>query len=199
MNRIAGIVVGLVIGAIALYFLFGGSSSVTPAENTFRNTTWGMSREEVKTAEAKNTPTSVDKRMIRYTDIRGNIGEKTTRVDLVYGFEQSELVAGCYGFNSRKAKSVEQNQGAALKSYRTLKNELNKDFGAPAIEKEETQDATIDPSSGERHLLHNYFSVWRTETVVIELKLRESQPWLNLPFTFDLCYIDPIYFGNRIS
>jgi hypothetical protein len=162
----------------------------------FRNVYWGMTREEVTALENKANTPSKDPAILRYSNIHTNIGERKATVELAYGFRQGQLVAGCYGFNGNKVTSLTNSDTAgasipALNDFAQIKSVLTERYGKPFID----QDNLDRPSVGPK--LHKLFAAWRAEGSIVELKLRERQKMLEIPYTFDLCYIAPDYFQTK--
>lgn len=196
-SRLILIAILILTVCIGGYFWFStGSSDDEEISAHFRKAFWGMNREEVLALERQSPIPSKDPAILRYSNIHTNIGERKETVELAYGFRDNLLVAGCYGFNGNKETSIAKEESApetipALNDFAQIKAVLTKRYGKPFID----QNNLDSPSVGPR--LHKLFSAWRIEGSIVELKLRERQKMLQIPYTFDLCYIAPDYFKTK--
>ena len=132
----------------------------------FRQTKWGMSKEEVISSEEKK-PDAAIKNIILYNDIAA-INLKCT---LGYEFADDNLTMAGYHFTTEHS-----NDNDHIDDFKRIKELLIKKYGTPKIDNETWQNDTYmhNPqlcgfaiSSG--HLI--YSAVWETENTEIYLML----------------------------
>ena len=137
--------------------------------NSFRNSKWGMSKEEVTALEVKMDPVEVNKNTIKYkTQILGK------NVELIYLFSQNKLAAAAYILEDNYLNSKH-----FLNTYRQFTSALTQKYGPPEEEKinwlndrfrNENQKRGLALSLG--HM--EYFASWETASSIIRSSLKEK-------------------------
>jgi len=135
----------------------------------FRNSKWGMTREEVTTLEVKMDPVEVNKNTIRYkTQILGR------NVELIYLFSQNKLAGAAYRLDDNYL-----NSNHFLNTYRQFTAALTQKYGPPGEEKINWLNDKFKNENQKRGLALSlghteYFASWETASSIISTILKEK-------------------------
>ena len=136
---------------------------------SFRNTKWGMTKEEVTASEIKIDPVEVNKNTIRYkTQILGK------NVGLIYLFSQNKLVKTAYKLDDNYLNSRH-----FLNTYRRFKAALTRKYGPPKEESTNWLNDTYRNVSHKKGLALSlghteYFANWETAISRINIRMKEE-------------------------
>lgn len=134
-------------------------------EYTFRKTTWGMSREEVKSRETGKVLYDTEKMLIYEGSIAG------LDCDIVYIFAGGKLVRAKYHITEEHS-----NENRYISDYKSLKKSLTKKYGQPIMDehhwkrdlyKDDPQRWGFAISIGDL----SYYAAWDTLQTIILLAL----------------------------
>ena len=166
---------------ISISFIPIFALTISYADNyDFRNTKWGMSKEEVKNIEKADFFDEDDEyNLIAY---QGEINNMECLI--VYSFLENELIQAGYII-----KEFHMDDNQYILDYESLKNLLTELHGEPVIDKESWSNDLFkdDPDNWGNairlgHL--EYFTGWETDTSRISLKLYG----VNLLLSFKIQY-----------
>jgi len=144
--------------------------SVSWGENdSFRNSKWGMTQEEVTALEVKMDPVEVNKNTIRYkTQILGK------NVELIYLFSQDKLAGAAYKLDDNYL-----NSNHFLNTYQQFTAALTQKYGPPGEEKINWLNDQFKNVNQKRGLALSlghteYFASWETASSIIRSILKEK-------------------------
>lgn len=155
-----------------LFFLIYIVGLLTPLKSgwgedySFRNTSWGMTKQDVTASENKMDPVEINENTIRYkTQLLGK------NVELIYLFSQNQLAKAAYRLDDNYL-----NSGHFLNTYRKFKAALTQKYGPP------TKDSTHWLNDTFRNVSHKkglalslghteYFANWETTISKIGIRL----------------------------
>lgn len=135
-------------------------------EYSFRNSKWGMTKEEVTASEIKLDPVEINKNTIRYkTQILGN------NVELIYLFSQNKLAKTAYKLDDNYL-----NSGHFLNTYREFKTALTQKYGPPIKNSTTWLNNTFRNVSHKKGLALSlghteYFASWENAISRISIRL----------------------------
>jgi hypothetical protein len=136
---------------------------------SFRNTKWGMTKEEVTASEIKMDPVEINKNTIRYkTQILGK------NVELIYLFSQNRLVKTAYKLDDNYLNSRH-----FLNTYSRFKAALTQKYGPPKEESTNWLNDTFRNVSNKKGLALSlghteYFANWETAISRIGIRMKEE-------------------------
>ena len=145
-------------------------AKLSQGENlTFRNSEWGMTKDQVTASESSLDPVSVNGQSITYkTQILGK------NVELLYLFSQNRLIGTAYKLDDNYL-----NSNHFLNTYKRFKTALTRKYGQPQNEDTTWTDNTFKNVSLKRGLALSlghteYLSKWETPQTMIKLSLKEE-------------------------
>ncbi len=116
--------------SLAIGILLISTISTYAAETNFRQTSWGMSTEEVKAIEGENSQDLVDETLVQ-TVLTYERWVASSPVRVVYVFLDDKLVNSLYLFTDRHSENA-----LYLKDYEKIHTILKKKYGTPSDEQE---------------------------------------------------------------
>lgn len=134
---------------------------------TFRKTTWGMSRAEVKSAESANFG-GEDKYNMAYLSKVASL-----RTTIVYVFSDDKLTSGKYVFQEQHP-----NKSDYITDFKNIKAKLTEKYGAPIEDREawkNNQKTTEDLGEALNAGQLAYYAKWDTANSLISLAVYGSQ------------------------
>ena len=162
-----------------LFFLICIVGLLTPfrmgwcEDSSFRNTKWGMSKQEVTASEIKIDPVEISANTIRYkTQILGK------NVELIYLFSQNQLAKAAYKLDDNYL-----NSGHFLNTYRKFKAALTQKYGPPTKDSTHWLNDTFKNVSHKKGLALSlghteYFASWETAVSKISIRLKEENYYI---------------------
>lgn len=152
-------------GSVCAFASEGGTEPEAAETYDFRETTWGMSKEQVKAIEGE--PMVEDENLLVYT------GEAAgSPVDILYSFEDDELISGIYDFTDEHI-----NNNLYYEDYLSLVEAYSEKYGKPISQTENWKNDLYkdDPGNwGMAVAMGNvtFLSKWETDTTDIHVILR---------------------------